>query len=235
MKTLRSALFATCLALTLLPTLSAHAQYGGRGGGGRGGRGGGGGGEDQQAEDDAKRKKRDAEFSAGGIALPKVKNAGPCPYVKVLYDAARTIEFKGDDETSASVAYSGEIQKLAAGCEYRGEDPIRIRAQALMAFGRGPRASSGRKTYRYWVAVTDRNRAMLAKEYFDLPVTFPAGKDRVTVTENLAGITIPRNDAKVSGANFEILVGFDITPKMANFNHEGKRFRPNAGQADAKP
>ena len=32
-----------------------------------------------------------------------------------------------------------------------------------------------------------------------------------------------------SGANFEILVGFDVTPQMAAFNRLGKRFRPNAG------
>jgi hypothetical protein len=41
------------------------------------------------------------------------------------------------------------------------------------------------------------------------------------------GIVIPRATATVSGANFEILVGFDVTPEMAAFNREGKRFRPN--------
>ena len=36
-----------------------------------------------------------------------------------------------------------------------------------------------------------------------------------------------------SGANFEILVGFDVTPEMAAFNRDGKRFRLNAGTAVA--
>ena len=33
----------------------------------------------------------------------------------------------------------------------------------------------------------------------------------------------------MSGSNFEILVGFDVTPEMADFNRLGKRFRVNAG------
>ena len=36
-----------------------------------------------------------------------------------------------------------------------------------------------------------------------------------------------------SGANFEVLVGFDVTPQMAAFNRDGKRFRLNAGSAVA--
>ena len=29
----------------------------------------------------------------------------------------------------------------------------------------------------------------------------------------------------------EVLVGFDVTPQMADFNRQGKRFRLNVGQA----
>jgi hypothetical protein len=59
-------------------------------------------------------------------------------------------------------------------------------------------------------------------------VTFPAGQDRVTYTDTLKGITIPRANAKVSGGNFEVLVGFDVTPAMVAFNRDGKRFKPSA-------
>jgi hypothetical protein len=70
-------------------------------------------------------------------------------------------------------------------------------------------------------------------------VTFPAGQDRVVVTDTINKISIPRKAASVSGANFEVLVGFDVTPQMAAFNRLGKRFRADAGQtaqvAAAKP
>ena len=97
-----------------------------------------------------------------------------------------------------------------------------MQAQVLFDFGRGPRRRRDHMTYRYWVAVTDRNKAVIDKQYFDLPVTFPAGQDRVPVTEDIHGITIPRANADVSGANFEVLVGFDVTPRDGRLQPRGQ-------------
>jgi hypothetical protein len=194
-----------------------------------GGRGGGGGGDDQAAKDEAKKKKRDEEFGKAVAPLPSLRNAGPCPFVKVLYDAARYVEFKDNAEASANAGYTGEIENITSACAYKSDEPIRVTAQVLFELGRGPQAAGRTKTYRYWVAVTDRNNAVIDKREFDLPVQFPAGQDRVSQIEKLAGIVIPRKDAKVSGANFEVLLGFDVTPQMAAFNRDGKRFLPNAG------
>jgi hypothetical protein len=193
-----------------------------------------GGQDDKDQADAAKKKKRDEEWDQSQAPLQALKNAGPCPYVKVLYDAGRYVDFKDNKEASANVGFTGEIQGISAGCAYKGGEPIRIAMDVLFALGKGPTAEGNHRVYRYWVAVTDRNREILAKEYFDLNVTFPAGQDRVMVTESLQGITIPRIDPKVSGANFEVLIGFDVTPQQAAFNRDGKRFRVNAGQASAK-
>jgi len=221
--------FIACAALAWFGAPAAHAQ-GGPGGGGRGGGGG-----DQQQDDDAKSKKRNEEWGENqkNLSLPQLRNAGPCPYVKVLYDAARYVEMKDNQPTAASIGFTGEIQNLASACEYKGDQPIHVQARLLLGLGRGPAATSNQKTYRYWVAVTDRNRAVLAKQYFDLPVVFGPNEDRIQKTEDVMGITIPRNDIKVSGANFEVLIGFDVTPAMADFNRQGERFRVNAGEATA--
>jgi hypothetical protein len=208
------------LALSAAPTLAQMSA------------GRGGGGDDQAAKDEAKKKKRDDEFGKAVAPLPALRNAGPCPFVKVLYDAARYIEFKDNEEASADVGYTGEIENITSACAYKSDEPIRVNAQVLFELGRGPQAPGRAKTYRYWVAVTDRNHAVIDKREFEMPVSFPAGQDRVSQVEKLYGIVIPRKDAKVSGANFEVLVGFDVTPQMAAFNRDGKRFRPNAtGQA----
>lgn len=191
-------------------------------------------GEQQQQEQDAaKKKKRDSEWSDVQAPLPQLRNAGPCPYVKVLYDAGRYVEFKDGREASNAVAYTGEIQGISAGCQYKDDEPIKVTMEVLFELGRGPQAQASTKNYRYWVAVTKRNDAVLAKQYFDLPVTFAAGQDRVYATDKIGQVTIPRATATTSGANFEILVGFDVTPEMAAFNRDGKRFRLNAGTAVA--
>ncbi|WP_292071641.1 Tat pathway signal sequence domain protein [Brevundimonas sp. UBA7534] len=164
--------------------------------------------------------------------LRRRANAGPCPYVKVLYDAARYVELADDRATIANVGYTGEIEGVSADCEYREADPIRLDMQILFDLGRGAQATDDRKTYRYWVAVTERNSAILAKEYFDLPVNFE-GQRETSVREERT-IVIPRADVSTSGSNFEILVGFDVTPQMAEFNRSGSRFRVNAGAAQTQ-
>lgn len=212
-----SALMALSIAAT---ATAAHAQQ----------RRPGGGGEEESEDSANKKKKRDAEWNQPKAPLPQLRNAGPCPYVKVLYDASRFVEFKGGREAASATGFTGEIQGVSSGCSYKNEEPIRMQVEVLFELGRGPQATDSQRTYRYWVAVTERNSTVLAKEYFDLPVTFPASQDRVYATEKLQTITIPRGDAKVSGSNFEVLIGFDVTPEMAAFNREGKRFRVNAGQ-----
>lgn len=214
---------ALLAALTAVPTMS-YAQ----------------GGRDPEAdqrkqqEESAKKRRQKEEWGDNQAPLQAMRNAGPCPFVKSLYDAARYIEFKDEREASAAVGWTGEIQGISAGCAYKGDEPIKVRMEVLFQMGKGPQATGAReKTYRYWIAVTDRNRTVLAKEFFDLPVKFPEGADRVYVTETIDEIVIPRAGIGTSGANFEVLIGFDVTPQMAAFNREGKRFRLNVGQASA--
>lgn len=185
--------------------------------------------QERQEQEAAKKKKRESEWSDVQAPLPALRNAGPCPYVKVLYDAARYVEFKDNREASANVAYSGEIQGISAGCQYKDSDPIKVTMEVLFELGKGPQATADTKSYRYWVAVTKRNDSVITKQYFDLPVKFAEGQDRIYATEEIGQITIPRATATTSGSNFEILVGFDVTPEMAQFNRDGKRFRIDAG------
>ena len=214
---------AVLAAITALPTAS-YAQ---------GGRRDPEAEQRKQQEESAKKRKQKEEWGDNQAPLQALRNAGPCPFVKSLYDAARFVEFKEAREASANVAWSGEIQGISAGCQYKDEQPINVTMEILFELGKGPQSAGRQKTYKYWIAVTDRNRTVLAKQTFDIPVTFPEGQDRVYVTENIGSITIPRASITTSGSNFEVLVGFDVTPQMAAFNREGKRFRLNVGQASA--
>jgi hypothetical protein len=190
-------------------------------------------GQPDPEQEAASKKKKEEEWGDKQAPLPALRNAGPCPYVKVLYDAARYVELKDNKEQAAAVGYTGEIQGLSSACAYKSDDPIRVSMEILFALGKGPQATASTKTSRYWVAVTDRNNEVIAKEWFNLPVTFAPGEDRALVTDKLNGIVIPRVRASVSGSNFEVLVGFDVTPEMVAFNRDGKRFRPNAAVATA--
>ncbi|MFC5345867.1 Tat pathway signal sequence domain protein [Brevundimonas staleyi] len=204
-------------ALAVLVSTSAHAQS------------------QSQRERDRSSQSEERQSRRGPRIAPlrAVPNAGPCPYVKILYDAARYVELEGGRPASANVGYTGEIEGVTAGCSYRGDEPITVQMNILFHLGRGPQAQSDQRTYRYWIAVTERNSAVLAKEYFDLPVNF-AGSATASATEEQS-VIIPRAETTTSGGNFEVLIGFEVTPEMAEFNRTGSRFRMTAGQAAATP
>lgn len=169
------------------------------------------------------------ERMLGGDDRP---NVGPCPLLGVLYDNARQVEFvQPGVERYANIGYTGEMEGVRGLCRYVDADPITMSVEVDMAFGRGPASTSEQHTYRYWVAVARRGRAPIEKQYFDVEVRFPRDQLVVQRTEEIERITIPRATAETSGENFEILVGFELTPEQVAFNRAGKRFRVDAGSS----
>lgn len=214
------AVIALTVAAVALPGVS-HAQSSGRDRN-----------QQQQENDRADAARRgDDGWSVRQGRLDGRVNAGPCPFVKVLYDAARYVELRDNRAVPSNVGFTGEIEGVNSACSYRDDEPITVDISMLFHLGRGPNAAGDSNHYRYWVAVTERNTAVLAKEYFDLPIAF-GGADRAEAVEEKT-LVIPRARAQVSGANFEILVGFDVTPDMAAFNRDGKRFCVDASATSA--
>lgn len=156
-------------------------------------------------------------------------NPGPCPRAFALHEASRFVNFSGD-EKFANVGYTGEVQAVRSLCRYFSDSPLTADLEIDFAFGRGPAAQAQAHTVNYFVAVTRKNIATIKKEYFPVSVTFAPGETIAYRTERLDGIYIPRAKESTSGANFEIIVGFEVTPAQAAFNEAGKRFRVSAGQ-----
>ena len=157
------------------------------------------------------------------------KNPGPCPVSFALYEASRIVEFHGT-ETYKNVGFTGEITKVSSLCRYYGDNPIHADLTMDISFGRGPAAQGRAATYEYFVAVTRKDIEVINKKVFPITVTFPEGVDVVDVTETIGDIVIPRANETTSGANFEIIVGFQLTPEQIAFNADGKRFRVSAGK-----
>lgn len=156
-------------------------------------------------------------------------NRGPCPLMGVLYDTSRVVQFaQPASQRYANISFTGEMDGIRGLCRYVDTDPITMSVDIDMEFGRGPAATADTQRYRYWVAVTRRGRNALAKQYYDIDVHFPRNQPVVTHTEHIDRITIPRANGDISGENFEILVGFDLTPEQLQFNRDGRRFRIDA-------
>jgi hypothetical protein len=162
-------------------------------------------------------------------AFDSRQNAGACPPVGSIYDAARVVQFsEGAEDIYSDITYTGEITDVRSFCRYAGDNPLTAELEIDFAFGKGPAATASNHTFSYWVAVTRRNGKVLAKEYYTVSADFGSGK-LDGETQKIDRITIPRADESIAGSNFEILVGFDLTDKELEFNRAGKRFRMDAG------
>lgn len=154
-------------------------------------------------------------------------NPAPCPNVLILNDASRFIEFDGE-ETIENVAYTGEMIDVQSSCRYFTDKPIDAGLTIDLAFGRGPKATENEKVFNYFVAVTRTNSEVIAKQEFQIPVRFGGDDDVVVESVDIDEIIIPRAGENVSGTNFEIIVGFSVTPAQAIFNRSGKSLKfPN--------
>ncbi len=166
--------------------------------------------------------------SSIGETLDTRQNAGPCPTVGALYETSRIIEFSSEVESYDNIAYTGEINGVRLYCRYAAEDPLLAEIEIDFAFGKGPQAANETRTYTYFVAVTRRDRTVLNRQTFTIDANFK-GQRVIRLQDVIGDIVIPRKDTTISGANFEILVGFELTSKQLQFNREGKRFRLDAG------
>ena len=162
-------------------------------------------------------------------SLDSTPNSGPCPVIGSLYDVSRYVKFAdADGKLYSDIAFTGEITDVRLFCRYTGRQPLVAEVEIDFAFGKGPQAAGNLANYPYFVAVTRRNGKVVAKEYFTTEAEF--GRDTVAgKTELVNRITIPRADESISGVNFEIVVGFDLTAEQLEFNREGNRFRLDAG------
>ena len=115
---------------------------------------------------------------------------------------------------------------------FRSGEPIISDLEIDFAFGRGAAASGNSYTYPYFVAVTRRGTAVIAKETFAIEAQF-GGRDIVYDSDRIQRITIPRASDQVEGQNFEIVVGFELNEDQLEWNRSGVRFRPDAGRFEA--
>ena len=160
--------------------------------------------------------------------LDSRQNAGPCPPMGAIYDVSRYVAFTdGAEQLYPNITFTGEIVDVRMFCRYVGDEPLVAELEIDFAFGKGDAGSGNTHTYPYFVAVTRRSGKVLSKELFNTQANF--GGERVTGNREVIGrITIPRVDETISGSNFEVLVGFELTEEQLAFNRAGSRFRLDA-------
>lgn len=146
---------------------------------------------------------------AGGEPPP------PCPEAVRIVDASRMVRFEGAGRDLTDVQFEATLEGLRLSCGYD-DAVVEIALEVSMAVLRGPANRSRLAPIRYFVAIADSDRNVLARETFDLEVPFEGNRTRILVTDEVAP-RIPLAAGK-SGADYRIYVGFSLTPEQLRHN-----------------
>lgn len=156
----------------------------------------------------------------GGCGLFQRPPPGPCPRVSILHDAAKLVLFKsGPGRDLIDVEFEGEITLIGGNCGYVDDDrSIRMRLEIRIAVMRGPAARGPTVDVPYFVAIVGPDQKILVKQVFQSPIEFAENRRRAGALEETVQ-TIPLQDGQ-TGANFEVLVGFQLTAAQLDYNRQ---------------
>ena len=149
---------------------------------------------------------------------------GLCPATGVLSDATKIIQFApGAAEEIGNVIVAGEILNTSSGCVYR-ESGVTAGVGITIRMQTGQAGAKARQvTYKltYFVALTDANDRVLEKTFYQ--ATLRLRNDTVSETlETVDDIRIGLSEGQ-SGADFRVIVGFQLTPQQLAYNRKQKK------------
>ena len=162
---------------------------------------------------------------AGIVAACSSAPAPPCPGVSILGDASEiTLFVAGRGQDLTDVAYRASIERVAGGCDYsRAGDSVTNTVAARLVATRGPAAQGNEGSFVFFVAVVDKEENILARERFESTFTFDANQRQAAAIEEIEQIIPIRADLR--GIDYEILVGFELTPEQLEFNRQERQRR----------
>ena len=111
---------------------------------------------------------------------------------------------------------SGRITGLRGSCSRGDNGRERVKVTVLLTLARGPALRSRTVTVPYFVSVSTGD-TILAKDPQQATVEFPANVDRVQYSSQPVTLSLPTSK-DVSGAAFDVLAGFQLTPEQLAYN-----------------
>jgi hypothetical protein len=154
-------------------------------------------------------------LAACGSTPPQETAGFGCPRIGILREAAEATTFRpGAGRDATDVAYRARIVDYGGRCAIDA-GMVEVELDLRMAALRGPGAAGDRIGYQYFVAVTDPAQNILAREAFDVDFVFEGRPQAGSLEQLTQRIPLPRG---VDGRNYEILVGFALTPEQVEWN-----------------
>ncbi len=152
---------------------------------------------------------------------------GACPTATILADAENVTAFRpGPGRDLPDVHYQGAITHIDTGCDYgrsRGDRYAYAHVNLSFDVDLGSVAFPAPVDVPYFVAViVPDTQTVLTKEVFMLTVPFDGTVRSVSLDDRIDSIAIPVVE-NTEGANYEIVIGFELNPEQVEHNRLGDR------------
>lgn len=160
---------------------------------------------------------------AGCSARPGDSAIPACPRIGILADASRIVVFRdGPGRDLSDVVYEAELAGVTGECVYdRRRTNVTVDMRLRIDGLRGPADRTRAADLTYFVAVLDKQSAVLARQEFRSRLEFPLNIARIATVEELEQKMVLAKDQP--GSDFEILVGFKLSPDQLERNRTGLR------------
>ncbi len=163
-----------------------------------------------------------AALAAAGCAT-NVAEQQACPSAKVVREFSNLTQFlPGPGRDLTDVVIEAKVDSVDGFCQFDlendGSGEVEVDMEVFFQAALGPSNDTRSAEFVYFVALLDKERNVLRKPIFDAVLTFPSNASRVQFSDEIA--VDFRLEAGEPAADYEILVGFQLTDEEAEYNRK---------------
>jgi hypothetical protein len=142
----------------------------------------------------------------------------PCPRAAILNEASQITKFANGVADPNNALYTVEMTNIAMQCKYSGgtSSDLESNVKVSVTATRGPRYPGGVGKVDYFVIVTDRSGAVLAKRIF--PIRFDLTKQRQLHFSEGSWMYVDLALRGGGGAGYEVWTGFQLNDAELQYN-----------------
>ena len=160
-------------------------------------------------------------LALAACAAEESATAPACPTVVIVKDTADLTTFRpGPGRDLTDVVIDARLARFDGSCETDLDDDrsgqVNVDLQLIFEVERGPANADDRGEFSYYVAVAERDGAILAKKVFETGFEFDDNRRRIGGIEELTQ-EIPLRPGEL-GEDFEIFVGFQLDREQLQYN-----------------
>ena len=158
-----------------------------------------------------------AALVLGGCGLILSTPGVVCPSVAVVAEAADVTQFAASGRDVVDIRYFARFADVQWSCDLDGSS-LEVELTLFLEGAAGPTSKAQTADFTYFVALARRGGGIIAKETFESRIALSSDAGTGILTDEIDQ-RIPLR-AGQSGADLEILVGFQLTREQLEYNRE---------------